>query len=635
MSAQSIGDALLLLAGQFQSEGSVTAAIQCLEGVAQSPDALLPLTEARARRQLAALLLAHTHNVAEAKAHLEKSQLLLPQLHGQWDLKLGITSDLGRCHKLLGNVQLQQHMYQTGLELCKGARQSRTCAAVDSWEVHFLLRLADTLVTTGETASALAMIDAGLAQAVARHPDLRMKILCHLFMLQVHLVDWSGKEPAESALESAASLFAQLPPERHHERLTLQLKLHFHVLRVLLLMRLGKMAELAQPGGGEGKAPWMPGTLCAMEDLLTQLGGAEGALWEYEWAPPPTVAALAHLLFARILEPSSKIKHVLAHLNKCHSLVDQELAALGVSYSPAEDNGSREMELPHHAIWDSRLLLVLRFLALEMQANVFLTMVDLPSAQQTIRAAVELMNSFPMLLTPLRPSLQFMLGLYCHSTGACSQAYSCFMTSREESGSVQWANLATCNAALALLANNTPSGMRQAAEVLGDLPAQALAMDDTGDSGNQAMSLQERAASLLCQGILESSAGATTEAKFSLSKALRIAHGQLASQQMTCQILNALGPLSWQSGDVSGAEQMLASSFQIAKGIHDSPGLLGALAGMNSVLSATGQLERAAQNQEYSNRKSAEVQQIGNAARSLPDHAYLLQCAVSCLEPAP
>lgn len=73
MSAQSIGDALLLLAGQFQSEGSVTAAIQCLEGVAQSPDALLPLTEARARRQLAALLLAHTHNVAEAKAHLEKS----------------------------------------------------------------------------------------------------------------------------------------------------------------------------------------------------------------------------------------------------------------------------------------------------------------------------------------------------------------------------------------------------------------------------------------------------------------------------------------------------------------------------------------------------------------------------------
>lgn len=143
----------------------------------------------------------------------------------------------------------------------------------------------------------------------------------------------------------------------------------------------------------------MPGTLCAMEDLLTQLGGAEGALWEYEWAPPPTVAALAHLLFARILEPSSKIKHVLAHLNKvaarhrntrvrqagdpsaqgtrcaeqlaacapqCHSLVDQELAALGVSYSPAEDNGSREMELPHHAIWDSRLLLVLRFLALEV-----------------------------------------------------------------------------------------------------------------------------------------------------------------------------------------------------------------------------------------------------------------------------
>jgi hypothetical protein len=67
------------------------------------------------------------------------------------------------------------------------------------------------------------------------------------------------------------------------------------------------------------------------------------------------------------------------------------------------------------------------FPSLQSQAHVFLTMADLPSAQQTIRTAVELINSFPMLLQQLRPSLHFLLGLYCHTSGAFGHAYSCFM----------------------------------------------------------------------------------------------------------------------------------------------------------------------------------------------------------------
>ena len=70
---QDVGDALLLLAGQFHSEGSVMSAIRCLEAIAQAPDPLYPLTESKARRQLAALLLAHSNNVLEAKVHLEKT----------------------------------------------------------------------------------------------------------------------------------------------------------------------------------------------------------------------------------------------------------------------------------------------------------------------------------------------------------------------------------------------------------------------------------------------------------------------------------------------------------------------------------------------------------------------------------
>lgn len=64
---------------------------------------------------------------------------------------------------------------------------------------------------------------------------------------------------------------------------------------------------------------------------------------------------------------------------------------------------------------------------MQAQTHVYLTMVDLPSAQQSVRAAVDLMNTFPMLLQQLRPSLQFLLGLYCHCTGAQDRALPCFM----------------------------------------------------------------------------------------------------------------------------------------------------------------------------------------------------------------
>jgi hypothetical protein len=63
--------------------------------------------------------------------------------------------------------------------------------------------------------------------------------VCYLFKLQVHLVDWSGRGAAEADLEAIGALFGEVPSEQHQERLTMQLKLHFHVLRILLLIRLG------------------------------------------------------------------------------------------------------------------------------------------------------------------------------------------------------------------------------------------------------------------------------------------------------------------------------------------------------------------------------------------------------------
>ena len=52
-------------------------------------------------------------------------------------------------------------------------------------------------------------------------------------------------------------------------------------------------------------------------------------------------------------------------IHQCQSVMEAELQRLGVNYSPAPSGGTRELELAHHAIWESRVLLVFRFLALE------------------------------------------------------------------------------------------------------------------------------------------------------------------------------------------------------------------------------------------------------------------------------
>jgi MAternally-affected-uncoordination protein len=65
-------DALLYLAREFTADGCPLQAIKCYEAVCNKTHLrVLPVPEARARVQLAYLLLAATDNVHRAKTHLE------------------------------------------------------------------------------------------------------------------------------------------------------------------------------------------------------------------------------------------------------------------------------------------------------------------------------------------------------------------------------------------------------------------------------------------------------------------------------------------------------------------------------------------------------------------------------------
>lgn len=82
--AASTSDGLLLLAAQLEASGQWPGAAKCYEAVLQG-GAQLPQAEAATRLRLARLLLQHTHNVHETRAHLERAVRRCGRLHVNQD----------------------------------------------------------------------------------------------------------------------------------------------------------------------------------------------------------------------------------------------------------------------------------------------------------------------------------------------------------------------------------------------------------------------------------------------------------------------------------------------------------------------------------------------------------------------
>jgi MAternally-affected-uncoordination protein len=69
--AAEVQSTLQVLASNFTADGHFLQAIKCYTAILGQ--SLLPADEATARVQLAQLLLEHTHNVHDAKQHLQKA----------------------------------------------------------------------------------------------------------------------------------------------------------------------------------------------------------------------------------------------------------------------------------------------------------------------------------------------------------------------------------------------------------------------------------------------------------------------------------------------------------------------------------------------------------------------------------
>lgn len=70
---EAVAEGLWGLADYHEKTGEIGKAIKCLEAICQSRVSFLPIIEAKTRLHVATLLLRHTHNLNQAKAHLERA----------------------------------------------------------------------------------------------------------------------------------------------------------------------------------------------------------------------------------------------------------------------------------------------------------------------------------------------------------------------------------------------------------------------------------------------------------------------------------------------------------------------------------------------------------------------------------
>lgn len=114
---EEVAEGLWLLADHEEQKGEIGKAIKCLEAICQSTVSFLPIIEVKTRLRIASLLLKHTHNVNQAKSHLERSHLLLKSIPSFFDLKCKAFSLLSQCYHLVGAISSQKTILTRALDL--------------------------------------------------------------------------------------------------------------------------------------------------------------------------------------------------------------------------------------------------------------------------------------------------------------------------------------------------------------------------------------------------------------------------------------------------------------------------------------------------------------------------------------
>lgn len=660
---EAVAEGLWGLADYAEKKGEIGKAVKCLEAICQSHASFLPIVEVKTRLRISTLLLKHSHNVNQAKSHLERSQLLLKQIPSCFDLKFRTFSMLSQCYHLVGAIPPQKQTLLKALDLTASLPPE---VSVRLWACNFNSQLANALIIEGDYHSAFSALESGFDSASQLcYPELQMFFATSV--LHVHLMQWYDDNSVQSALRRCDDLWESLGPDRrehclgllfynellhifyqlrvcdyknanqHVDKLDAAMKADSHKMREAqrLTNELNALNQsLSRPDLPNRERSLLSSKQAQIQDRISSMNNtnwsAEQPLepayfgntkrpWQEklvlapppidgEWLPKSAVYALVDLMVVIFGRPRGLFKECAKRIQSGMRAIQAELVKLGIT------DGVREVDLQHSAIWMAGVYLMLLMQFLENKVAVELTRSEFVEAQEALVQMKEWFIRFPTILQACESIIEMLRGQYAHSVGCYSEAAFHYIEAAKLTGSKSMQAMCQVYAAVSYICIGDAESSSQALDLIGPI----YRMKDSF------VGVREQASVLFAYGLLLMRQDEYEEARARLAKGLQIAHNSMGNLQLIAQYLTILGHLALALHDTVQAREILRSSLTLAKKLYDIPTQIWVLSVLTGLYKGLGEIGNEMENEEYRKKKLDDLQTKLADAHSSIHHIELI-----------
>lgn len=651
------------LADMHEKKGEIGKAVKCLEAICQSQVSFLPTIEVKTRLRIATLLLNHSNNVNHAKAHLERSQLLLKSIPSCFELKCRAYSLLGQCYHLVGAMPQLKQILNKGIEL---SSSSGNTLAAKLWFCNFNSQLANSLILEGNYHNSLYALDCGYSSAVEIcNPVLQMFFATSI--LHVHLVQWEDVKSVESAVNRCDEVWGSIDPDKrqicmglffYNELLHIFYRLRIcdyknasqHVDKLDAAMKADSqqmqhiaelMEELNALNQSLSRSDLNQRDRSALSEKQAQLqeqlkcmsiqsfsgneyleasyfGNVKQAQFDRlelapspidgQWLPKSAVYALVDLMVVIVGRPRGLFKECVKRIQSGMHAILEELVKLGIT------NGVKEMDMHPSNIWMASVYLMLLMQFLENKVAVDLTRSEFVEAQEALVQMRNWFVCFPTILQACESRVQMLRGQYAHSVGCFNEAAFHFIEAAKLTQSKSMIAMCQIYAAASYICIGDAESSSQAHDLIGPIYS---VMDSF-------VGVREKTSVLFTYGLILMKQHNLQEARIRLATGLQITHNCLGNLQLVSQYLTILGSLALALHDTGQAREILRSSLTLAKKLYDMPTQIWILSVLTALYQELGEKGNEMENSEYRLKKVEDLQKRLADAHSSIHHIELV-----------
>ncbi|PIN25550.1 hypothetical protein CDL12_01708 [Handroanthus impetiginosus] len=660
---EAVAEGLWALAEHHEQRKEIGKAVKCLEAICQSPVSFLPIVEIKTRLRVASLLLKHSHNINHAKAHLERSQLLLKSIPSCFELKCRAYSLLSQCYHLVGAIPSQKQILNKGLEL---STVSGDGFAGRLWSCNFNSQLANALIIEGDYNGSILALQQGLSCAAEMcYPELQMFFATSI--LHVRVMQWDSTSLVEESVSRCNMIWASIEPDKRQHCLGLlfyhELLQLFYLLRICDYKTAGQRIDqldavmksdlqrkqhiqdltneldalnhslsrsdlnykdrsaLAQKQAKleEELSYYMGMSSTEKATLEPAYFGNVKRAWadklelapppiDGEWLPKSAVYALVDLMVVVFSRPKGLFKECQKRVQSGIQIIQEELVQLGIT------EGVREVELQHSAIWMAGVYLMLLMQFLENKVAIDLTRTEFVEAQEALVQMRNWFIRFPTILQACESVIEMLRGQYAHSVGCYGEAVFHFLEASKLTQSKSMQAMSHIYAAVSYICIGDAESSAKAVDLIGPV----LGVIDSF------VGVREKTSALYTYGFLLMRQQNLQEARVRLASGLQTTHNHLGNLQLVSQYLTVLGNLALALHDTGQAREILRSALTLAKKLYDIPTQNWVLSNLTALYQQSGERGNELENLEYQRRKVEDLQQRLAIARSSIHHNELI-----------